>query len=82
MFFFPFVSLKSFVILVAFAGFVVAQVDNDEGRIGGRGCFIVPPGTTNCTGLTGDRCNNVSSLTVSTVKLGYNEQSVITNNRL
>ena len=33
--FFSFVSLKSFVILVAFAGFVVAQADNDGSRSGG-----------------------------------------------
>ena len=75
-------SIKSFVILFAIVGFVTVQGDEDEGRRGGhsgghsgggqsgegRGCFIAPAGTTNCTGLTGASCSNVTALTVSTKK--------------
>jgi hypothetical protein len=65
-------------ILFALVAIAAAEVDLDGGRSGGQnggghsgeghGCFIAPAGTTNCTGLTGDSCNNVTSLTVRDFK--------------
>ena len=75
-----FSSIKSIVVLVALFGFVVAEVDLDGGRSGGgqsgegRGCFIAPAGTTNCTGLTGSSCNNVTALTVSEKEITFEKK--------
>ena len=71
--------MNCLLIVIAVAGFASGHGHSGGGSSGsgehfGNNCTIVPAGTTNCTGVTGQNCSDSTYLAVSSplIALGLN----------